>query len=565
MIVMRLVGWLTAALVAALVAVPLCALVPAAVLDRGPGGSARATVLYIALAAFDPFVWGCVWHSLTVAIVVASGSYAGGVALGRAVGRWRFWGRRPLAALAMAPLAVPPLFGAIGLRGLTARWGPLPGDAEIWLAWIWVGLASGVPLVALSARNALRRVDPVWEQAARLGGASPRQVWATVAWPLVRPDVSRAVAAVFTLTLLEPGAPLALGLRSTLAFQVVEAARGGSALAPRAASLALIACAIVALGRLLVRWWGRSPWPTPPVAFMPHPRQASWRRASVAALALAAWICVALWPAARLVGLAVVPAAASASTWGRLERLANLVRDDTEMHRLALNSIALGLATGVLGLALAWGLVASAARRPGRGAFMIRILSAWAEACPPLAFALGALMVPEVLRAAVDTMHSSPLLLSSSLRGLADGLDPYRTPGLLLVAVLIAQYLPALRRAAELGQERARPLLGDAARTLGASRRRAGRTLAAIWLGSAPGAAAVLTTALAATSLAPALILAPTSAARPVSPGILTLANEPGGLERAAFLAVAAIALNLTAFALASRRRAAPLGDWFRG
>ena len=136
--VRKVVGWLAAASVAALVAAPLLAMGPAAVLDRGPSGSVRATVLYLALAAFDPFVWGCVWHSVTVATVVSFASWLGGVWLARALERRRFWGRRPLAAVAMASLAVPPLFSAIGLRGLLAQWGPWPGDAELWLAWIWV-------------------------------------------------------------------------------------------------------------------------------------------------------------------------------------------------------------------------------------------------------------------------------------------------------------------------------------------------------------------------------------------------------------------------------------------
>jgi hypothetical protein len=74
-----------------------------------------------------------------------------------------------------------------------------------------------------------------------------------------------------------------------------------------------------------------------------------------------------------------------------------------------------------------------------------------------------------------------------------------------------------------------------------------------------------VTMALAATGLAPALILAPTSAARPVSPAILLLADQPGGLTRAALLALGALVFNLTAFALANRRRAGALGNWFRG
>ena len=53
-----------------------------------------------------------------------------------------------------------------------------------------------------------------------------------------------------------------------------------------------------------------------------------------------------------------------------------------------------------------------------------------------------------------------------------------------------------------------------------------------------------LTAALAVTSLAPALLLTPTLETRTVAPGVLILADEPGGgLARAAALAIAATAV----------------------
>ena len=83
-------------------------------------------------------------------------------------------------------------------------------------------------------------------------------------------------------------------------------------------------------------------------------------------------------------------------------------------------------------------------------------------------------------------------------------------------------------------------------------------------LGSSAGAL-WLTVALAATSLAPALLLTPTLETRTVAPGVLLLADEPGGLARAAALALAAVAVNLIALAMAAWRRPGPMGAWFRG
>ena len=73
-------------------------------------------------------------------------------------------------------------------------------------------------------------------------------------------------------------------------------------------------------------------------------------------------------------------------------------------------------------------------------------------------------------------------------------------------------------------------------------------------LGASRGAI-VLTFALAATNLAPAILLAPTAESRPLAPGILILADEPGdALTRAATLASLAVFTNLVALSLAARR-----------
>jgi hypothetical protein len=105
----------------------------------------------------------------------------------------------------------------------------------------------------------------------------------------------------------------------------------------------------------------------------------------------------------------------------------------------------------------------------------------------------------------------------------------------------------------------------DAAIGLGATPRQARRTATGLWLGAAP-AALGMTFALAATNLAPALVLAPTFEGRTVSPMILILADAPGAaLDQAAALAALAVLINVTALALAARNRSIALGEWFGG
>jgi ABC-type Fe3+ transport system permease subunit len=544
---------------------PALALLPAAVLDRGPGGSVRPTLFPLALAALDPFLWDCVRNSVVVALIVAAGSLVLGTGLARAHVRWRFWGRPALTALVLAPLAISPLFGAIGLRQLAVPWlasagtwgggWPGPGRLAGWIGWVWVGLVSGVPLVALATASALARVDPSWEDAARLAGAEPRRIWRQLVWPIVRPGAARAAGMVFSLTLIEPGAPLVLGLRRTLAFQIVEAALGPEG-APRAVVLALAAAAAAIVGRVLVRWWGGNPIAeaSPPEIPVTRAEVARWPRAAWYMVTLAIGAVLAWLPTVTLLAIALAGGAAD-SRFGWLA--------DPESRRLLVNGLALGLAVVAIDLALVWTLAAWAGRRHT----WVLSLAAWPELLPPLALGVGALALPGLLHLGADWARASGtrIALVHGARILAGSLDPYRTPGVLLALAVSATRLPFLARAVEHGWSRFQPALVDAASTLGATPRQARRTATGHWLGAAP-AALVLTFALAATNLAPALILAPTIESRPIAPGILIEADEPGAaLPRAAALACAAVALNLTGLALAATSRSVRLGDWFRG
>lgn len=559
----RGIGWVLATLTALLALAPLAALGVATLVDLGPGGSLRGSVLYIALEVFDPYVWACLWNSLTVAIVVTFGSWLLGVALARMIDRWRFWGRGALWMLSCVPLSVLPLLGAIGLRHWLSQAGAW-GVAWAWLAWVWVGLAYGVPIVALATRSALRRVDPVWEDAARVHGASPRQIWWTIVWPVARPEAARAVAAVFTLTLLEPGAPLVLGLRRTLAYQVVEAALGSTDLLPRAAGLALWGVALAALGRLLVRWWSRVSWPAPPLAHDRRGRRAGWLRGLGLTVLIGGWNALALAPIVSLVSISLAPPAGSSSAALRFPAFAARLRADSEVERLACVSLALGAGAATIGLVLASSLAMRATGYGSRWASAVRRLAALPEAVPPLALGVGAMLIPVLLAGTAATGSGSTA--GSALRRLSEWLDPYTAPGVLLVAALAVLAIPRLSAALELVRDDARAQLAEAARTLGASPRQARRSLFRLRLGGAPASAWLVSATLAACSLAPALLLAPTAEARPIAPVVLALADQPGtGLLRSADLATVAVALNLAAFVLAARRRAGPVGAWFRG
>jgi iron(III) transport system permease protein len=561
--VRRLGRWVGTAL-GVVVLAQAVALAPAALLDRGPGGDVRATLFPAALAAFDPFLWDCARNSLVAAVAVTFGSLVLGVGLAWVVVRWRFWGRAPLTALVLAAVVVPPAFSALGLRMVFGPSGPWHGagsavaalvrcDAR-WLGFVWAGLSVGVPLVASATARALARVEPAWEDAARLVGAGRARVAWEVVWPLVRPASARASAAVFTLTVVEPGAPLVLGLRRTLAFQTVEAALGPDP-APRAALLALAALGYAGVARLVLRWWG-GPWPPVPGAVpVARPARTGPTRAGVFVLLLGAGGMLLWLPALALAGAALSPSSSTAASRPAADAVRGLVHDPVT-RRLIGNSLALGVSVVGLDLALAW----AAGPRGAGGRAWRRSLTAWPGLFPPLAVGVGALVLPRVAGLGADWVRGlvGPAPVTLALRNFAEGLDPYQTPGLLLVLAVAAVRAPGLSAAVRDGVARYRPELAEAAANLGAGWFGARRAARVGWLGASTGALA-LTFALAATNLTPALLLGPTADSRTVAPAVLILAEQPGdGLRRAAVLATCAIALNLFALAVAARDR----GGW---
>jgi ABC-type Fe3+ transport system permease subunit len=481
--------------------------------------------------------------------------------MARGLARGRFWGRGPLAFWLVASLAVPPAFGALGLRwllGATGWLGPVletPGlgrsgrSGPEWLPWVigfWVTLTTATAWVGLAVDSALRKVDPSWEEAALWAGAGRRRAWRRVVWPVVRPEVARALALVFTLTLLEPGVPCVLGLRRTLGFQIVEAAR--SVAEPgqrsRAVVLALLGVSLVMVGRVLIGWWGGKALDPPPWRSLATRRSpaASWPVAGslvlvVLLLGLLAW----------LPGVAL--AAASLSEAGAASYRTVLL--DPLTRGSLVNAALLGLAVVLVDLILARLALAISEAGAGR----LRGLIAWPEAIPPLAIGAGALALPGLL-----AMIAGPSNPSQGVRGptwraiamLSEWVDPDQTAWVAMILVLAAVRLPWLARSARASREALDPVQVDCALTLGATRREARRRFEGGWGGVSLGALA-MSFALAATSVSPALILSPTAESRPLGPAVIVLADAPGdGLARAAALGSIAVVVNLAAiFALA--------------
>jgi ABC-type Fe3+ transport system permease subunit len=505
------------------------ALVLTAALDTDPRGGPRASLFPAALALLDPTLWSCLGRSVLVAGLVAAGSVLLGSLLAQSIMRWRFWMRRPLAALACATIAVPPMITALGLRRVFGPENLFPGASATaigpggaWLALIWAGLVRGVPLVALVASQALHRIDPVWEDAGRAVGASSFGIGWNLVRPLIRGAVARGAAAVFGLTLLDPGAPLILDLRRTLGYQLVLGTSGGEA--SRTAVLAILGALLALAALALARLAG----PDIRIERPRHrPRAASWRRAPWLVGLLVAWLVFATLPLASLLrDLAPVQAGSHLGTLGALI--------GPPARQALRDSCVLGVLVATLGL------IAARLAGPVRQ----RAASPWgapaAVLVVPLAVALASWPIP--LRAAVAWGLPTWLGRAALL------IDPLTAPGVALTIALVAAWSPALGAALAAARDRWRPESADAAIALGASRRRAWFDLALPRLAPPLARAWVLVACCAGCDASATLLLAPTSRFRPIGPAILAAWSDPAGTPTALTLtAVAAIVSLLTA------------------
>lgn len=536
--------WLSALLAT----VPIAALIVGMLVDRGPLGSVRVSVFHVALTALDPAVWEAARNSLLLALATTLGAWIIGMGLAW-LGRHPFRGGRGFWALAMASLGIAPIVAAIGWRALLEQLGPGFAGPGRWASALAVEWSWSVPIVALAARRGLREVEPVWEDALRLAGAGPWRISLRVIRPIVRPHTSRALALVFSGALIEPAAPLVLGLRRTLAYQIVESALDKGDF-NRAAVLSLLAGLLAWLVRvLLVR--GRSaeglsggPSPTIEATHL----AVTGRRALAASIGLGLWFLFAIVP---LIGLIQVAEVASLA---EIQETVRLVLGDPTLMSLLGHSALLGGLVATLGLPIAWLLEASVVGQ--RGDFAGRLVAGFSK-LPAMALAVGVLMIPNLLRMLAFPLSSPEMPeigLAGALTGLIRLLDPVQSPWILLVLTIIGLHLPPLMASIAALRASARPVLFEVARTLGASRRRARWSLGITLIGPPMLAVWLRVATVSALNFAVALMLSPSTVNRTLGPGLFDLTHEPEGLRSAALLALVATLANFASLRLVARR-----------
>ncbi|MDQ2089882.1 thiamine/thiamine pyrophosphate ABC transporter permease ThiP [Marimonas arenosa] len=243
-------GWTAAGFVAAVVLVPLGAVIWQADLS---GQALTAD-------------WAAVRFTLLQATVSAFTSVALAIPVARALARRRFPGRGLLITLLGAPFILPVIVAVLGLLAVFGRNGLLNGA----LGWIGVAPVSiyglqGVVLahVFLNLPLATRVILQGWQgipaERFRLAaslGMRPRQVFRVLEWPMLRAVLPGAVMVIFALCLSSFAVALILGggpRATTIELAIYQAFRFDFDLS-RAAALALVQLVLAGGAAALALW-----------------------------------------------------------------------------------------------------------------------------------------------------------------------------------------------------------------------------------------------------------------------------------------------------------------------
>ena len=248
-----------AALFALFLGLPVVTLVARAVLD----GS-------LTTAIASPVVLHALWLSLVTTAVSLAITVVLGLPLAFLMARREFRGKGWLEAIVDLPIVLPPsvaglaLLLVFGRRGLLAE----PFDflgVSIPFTTVAVILAQtfvSAPFFIRSARTGIAGVDRDLEDAARVDGASERQLFRAVTMPLASAALAAGLVMTWARSLGEFGATIMFagnveGRTQTLPLVVYGEFQGGDLDASIAAAAILVIAAFGVLVAVRVFHWGR--------------------------------------------------------------------------------------------------------------------------------------------------------------------------------------------------------------------------------------------------------------------------------------------------------------------
>jgi iron(III) transport system permease protein len=531
--------------------------------------SGHFTRQYVGLIFSDPELVRGLVNAISIAAVVTLLSLLISMPLAILSVRYEFPLRGLLGGMMLAPLVLPPFVGAIGIRLILGRLGPLSvlagyghGAGFDWLGRyralgiIVVEVLHLYPVLLLNLQASLASVDPTMEQAAANLGAGRFTVFRRITMPLIRPGIFAGCTLTLIWSFTELGTPLMFGFNTITPVQIFEQVTD---VADNPLPFALVVVTLgVAVGLYLVGkvLLGRS-YDTAAtkasVAMTPKRLRGFW--AILACLPFVLVLALALLP-----HLSVVLTSLSATgQWYRSilpqqftssHYLAALT-DDLAMPSVANSAIYASLATAVaLVVGLGVGIIAVRSRLPDRG--VIDALAMLPLAVPGLVLAFGYLAISVTLKQRFG--EKLPIWLNVQ-----------EMPVVFLVIAYAARRLPYIVRSTVAGLQQTPVDLELAAANLGASRATVLRRITIPLILANLIAGALLAFAFALLEVSDSIILAQKAAYFPITRAILELSQRLGdGLYIASALGVWTMLLLTVTLLAANQLLGRRMGAVFR-
>src|SRR3954470_15772120 len=212
-------------------------------------------------------IWEPLKLSLLVVTVATLIIATVGLALGLLLAKGRFRGQELLASFFTMPLVLPPtvtgyyLIVLLGRHGLIGQ--PLYNltgwtVAFTWQAAVIAATVLALPLMVLSARAAIKSVNPQYEIASYTLGRSQLATFFRITLPLARRGILAGIVLSFTRALGEFGATFMLagnipGRTQTMPLAIYEAVMSGDNKQAQVLALILTGVSVVAV-YLTARW-----------------------------------------------------------------------------------------------------------------------------------------------------------------------------------------------------------------------------------------------------------------------------------------------------------------------
>jgi iron(III) transport system permease protein len=527
------------------------------------------TLQYVGLIFSDPQLVRGLVNAIGIAFVVTALCLCIAVPLAVLSVRYEFPGRGVLGGLMLAPLVLPPFVGALGVRLLLSRLGPLTvllgmgGGAGF--DWLGRFRAIGIivvealhlyPILLLNLQASLAGVDPSMEQAAANLGASRLKVFRRITLPLIRPGIFAGCTLTLIWSFTELGTPLMFGFNTITPVQIFEQITD---VADNPLPFALVVVTLgVAVGMYLV---GK--------VLLGRSYDSAATKASVASTprklsglkAVAAWI-----PFAVVLGLALLPhvsviltSFSATAQWYRsvlprhftLGHYQAALTDDLAIPSVTNSAIYASLATVIaVAVGLGVGIIATRSKLRDRG--FIDALSMLPLAVPGLVLAFGYLAISVSLKQKYQ--NALPIWLNVQ-----------EMPVVFLVVAYAARRLPYVVRSVVAGLQQTPVDLELAAANLGAGRMTVLRRITIPLILANLIAGALLAFAFALLEVSDSIILAQKEAYFPITRAILELAQRLGdGVYVASALGVWAMVLLTITLLAANRLLGRKMGAVFR-